>query len=61
MPFRGGSDYLIFLRSTEAKYKLDEYSDELIPKDAKELIKKMIVVDHTERLTIDRVLSDDYF
>ena len=31
LPFRGGSDYLIFINSTEAKYKLDEYSDYLIP------------------------------
>jgi 3-phosphoinositide dependent protein kinase-1 len=39
VPFRGGSDYLIFRRSTEARY-----SDSLacIPEEAKELIKQCL-------------------
>jgi len=37
-PFRGDSDYLIFRRSTEARYKLHDYPDEIIPKEAKQLI-----------------------
>ncbi len=61
LPFRGGSDYLIFTKSTEANYKLDEYSDYLIPAEAKDLIKKMIIVDHELRLTIDQVLAHPFF
>ena len=61
LPFRGGSDYLIFLNSTEAKYKLDEYSDNLIPLEAKELLKKLIVVEKDKRLSIKELIEDKYF
>ena len=61
LPFRGGSDYLIFTKSTEANYKLNDYSEYLIPKEAKEIIQKMIVVDHESRITIDKVLDDPFF
>jgi hypothetical protein len=49
----GGSDYLIFLQSTEAKYKLFEFSDYLIPKDAKDLINRMIKIEYSERPSIE--------
>ena len=47
LPFRGNSDYLIFVKSTVSKYKLREFSNTLIPEQAKNLIEKMLIVDHT--------------
>ena len=58
MPFRGGSDYLIFRRSTEARYNTDVTN--LSPAAAL-LISKCIQVDTELRPTIDEVLADPYF
>ncbi len=52
---------MIFLNSTEANYRLDAYSEALIPEAAKKLIKKILVVDLNQRLTIDQVLEDSLF
>eukprot|EP00347_Sterkiella_histriomuscorum_P004813 403358994 len=61
LPFRGKSDYLIFIQSTIAKYRLEEYPDILIPQYAKELIQKMIQVDKEQRFSISQVLEDKFF
>jgi serine/threonine protein kinase len=56
-PFMGKSDYLIFLKSTEAKY--------LIPKDiisplAEDLITKLMVVDPEKRITMEQMYEHDF-
>ncbi len=60
VPFEGASDYLIFIKSVEANYSLDEIPDEILPADAKALISQILVVDPTKRLTIEEVLASDY-
>mmetsp|Transcript_13257 Transcript_13257/g.9352 ORF Transcript_13257/g.9352 Transcript_13257/m.9352 type:complete len:133 (-) Transcript_13257:559-957(-) len=51
-PFRGDSDYLIFRRSTESRYKLSEYSNSIIPQEAKDLISLMLKPDAKDRPSI---------
>jgi len=42
-PFRGGSDYLIFQLSEEAKFmRLEELSEHIMPVEAKKLIRQMV-------------------
>lgn len=60
LPFRGGSDYLIFRRSTESRFKVD-YPPELLTEKAKNLITKCLQVDPTKRPTIEEILADPYF
>jgi len=54
-PFRGGSDYLIFKRSTERDFNRDmsTYPLSVLPKDARDLIDMMLQIDHEKRPTID--------
>ncbi|CDW71361.1 agc pdk1 protein kinase [Stylonychia lemnae] len=61
LPFRGKSDYLIFVQSTVAKYRLEEYPDILIPQEAKDLIQKLLIVDHKLRPSIENLLQSPYF
>ena len=61
LPFKGGSDYLIFTQSTEGIYKLAEYSSLLIPEDAKSLIKELLQVDHEKRPSIKDILTRPFF
>ena len=61
-PFRGGSDYLIFKLSGEAEIlRLDKFSTSVLPQEAKDLMKLMVVVDQEKRLTIEDVLKNPYF
>ena len=62
-PFRGASDYLIFQLSLEARFSpsLDVISEDILPDDAKDLLKKIMKVDPKERLTIEEVLKHEYF
>ena len=57
LPFRGGSDYLIFRRSTEARYN-DHLS--CIPDEAFELIKSCLRLSPSDRPTIEKLLSHPY-
>jgi serine/threonine protein kinase len=50
LPFRGDSDYLVFRRSTESRYKKDL---SMIPKDAQELIASCLQVDPDLRPSVD--------
>jgi serine/threonine protein kinase len=63
LPFRGGSDYLVFKRSVECDFNipLSAYADSLLPADAKALILNMIQLDPTKRPTIDDILTDPFF
>ena len=56
-PFLGKSDYLIFIKSTEAKYK---FPDDIVPPLAQDLISKLIVVDPSQRLTIEQIFDHPY-
>ncbi len=56
-PFLGKSEYLIFIRSTEAKYFFPE---NVIDKSAQDLISKLIVIDPSQRLTLDEVLNHEF-
>jgi 3-phosphoinositide dependent protein kinase-1 len=49
VPFRGASDYLVFRRSTEARFNLDVCK---IPHEAKSLISGCLKVDPAQRLTV---------
>ena len=56
-PFLGKSEYLIFIKSTEAKYFFPE---NIIEKSAQDLISKLIVIDPSKRLTLDEVLKHEF-
>ena len=58
MPFRGGSDYLIFRRSTEARFRTDLPN---ISSEAVALITRCLSVDPTARPSIEEILDDAYF
>lgn len=58
LPFRGASDYLIFRRSTESRYR-DDLA--VLPKLARDLIAKCLQIDPTKRPSIDELLADPYF
>lgn len=58
--FRGGSEYLIFLKSTEANYQYLE-SEQIIPQKARDLIDKMIKVNPEDRISLEDVLNDPLF
>ncbi|CAI2366593.1 unnamed protein product [Moneuplotes crassus] len=57
--FRGGSEYLIFLKSTEAEYEYP--SSSVIPSKARLLISEMIQIDPSARIPLDSLLSSSYF
>ena len=62
LPFRGGSDYLVFRRSTEVRYKIDEEPiKSVIPEEAKDIIKQLLVLDPENRPSIEEVLESEYF
>lgn len=56
-PFLGKSDYLIFIKSTEAKYS---YPDDIVSPEAVDLISKLLVIDPAKRLTIQEVYSHPF-
>ena len=56
-PFNGESEYLIFEKSTEAKYIFPEG---VVNDLAKDLIEEIIVVDPEKRPTIDEILNHPY-
>ena len=56
-PFLGKSEYLVFIRSTEAKFFFPE---NIIEKSAQDLISKLIVIDPRKRLTLDEVMKHDF-
>jgi serine/threonine protein kinase len=56
-PFLGKSEYLIFLKSTEAKF---EFPEDIVDPDAKDLIAKMIVVDPEKRPTMEEVYNHPF-
>jgi serine/threonine protein kinase len=58
LPFRGASDYLIFRRSTESRYRADLA---VIPQLARDLIAKCLQHDPLLRPSIDDLLNDPYF
>ena len=58
--FRGGSEYLIFLKSTEADFQYPD-SELIIPHKARSLIEKLIKIKPEERMTMEELLKYDYF
>ena len=61
-PFRGGSDYLIFKLSGNAEIlRIDKLSTSVLPQAAKDLMKRMVVVEQDKRISIEEVLQDPYF
>jgi len=56
-PYLGKSDYLVFLESTEAKYKIPEG---VIDKDAVDLIKKLMLVNPLERITLNDIKNHEF-
>ena len=55
-PFLGGSEYLIFQKSIEAKYIFPEG----IVDSARDLIEKTLKLNSEERLTIDEILQHEF-
>lgn len=41
--------------------KFEDFPEFLLPSDAKTLIKQMVVVEPTERITIEQVLDSPFF
>jgi serine/threonine protein kinase len=61
-PFRGASDYLIFKLSLEVDFlKFEEYLECILPQEAKTLIKSIMRLEQSDRLSIDQVLQSPYF
>ena len=58
--FRGGSEYLVFLKSSEAKYQY-VCSEQIIPQKAKDLIDRILKLDPKERISLDEILNDELF
>ena len=59
-PFRGASDYLVFKLSSEADFlELEGYPEEVMPKEAKEMIKKMVKKE--DRICIEEVIQSSFF
>lgn len=56
-PFLGKSEYLIFIKSTEAKYI---FPNDIIDPLAEDLIKKLIIKDPKERLSIEEILDHEF-
>jgi serine/threonine protein kinase len=56
-PFLGKSDYLIFIKSTEANFTFPEG---IVPPLAQDLISKLIVVDSNQRLSLEEVYNHPY-
>jgi serine/threonine protein kinase len=56
-PFLGKSEYLIFLKSTEAKY---EFPEDIVHPDANDLIRRMLVVEPEKRPTMDEVYKHPF-
>ena len=57
-PFRGGSDYLIFRRSTELRF---DRKVPLLCQKSLNLIERCLKLDPKERPSIEEVLEDPYF
>lgn len=57
LPFRGGSDYLIFRRSTEARFRTDLPN---ISNEAAALITRCLSVNPDARPSIEEILQDPY-
>jgi serine/threonine protein kinase len=58
--FRGGSEYLIFLKSTEADYQYPA-SLQIIPQEARDLIDQIIKINPEERISLNDLLKHSYF
>lgn len=56
-PFLGKSEYLIFIKSTEAKYI---FPRNIIDPSAEDLIKKILLVDPKKRPTVEEILEHDF-
>ena len=62
-PFRGGSDYLVFKRSTECDFNipLDHYPASVLPPAAASLITRLLVLDPSKRPSLPEILADPFF
>ena len=58
--FRGGSEYLIFLKSSVANYQYVK-SEQVIPQKARNLIDKIIKLDSKDRISLEEILNDELF
>jgi serine/threonine protein kinase len=56
-PFMGKSDYLIFLKSTEARYLTPK---NIISSTAEDLISQLIVVDPEKRIAMDQIYEHEF-
>ena len=59
LPFRGGSDYLIFRMSTEARFKTEGVHG--LSPEATSLITRCLQVEPEARPTIEELLQDPFF
>lgn len=56
-PFKGESTYKLYKRIKEGKYDTSDPIWEVISREAKELINKMLTVEPSDRITINGVLD----
>ena len=62
-PFRGGSDYLVFKRSTGCDFNipLDHYPASVLPPAAATLITRLLALDPNKRPTLPELVADPFF
>ena len=62
-PFRGGSDYLVFKRSTECDFNipLDHYPPSVLPPPVASLITRLLALDPSKRPSLPELLADPFF
>ena len=62
-PFRGGSDYLVFKRSTDCDLNipLDHYPTSVLPPAAASLITRLLALDPSKRPSLPELLADPLF
>jgi len=56
-PYLGKTDYLVFIESTEAKYKFPE---SIVNKLAEDLIKRLMLVNPNDRLTLNEIRNHEF-
>lgn len=55
-PFNGKSEYLIFLKSTKCEFNIPD-NEYIIHPDAADLIKRLVLVEPSQRLSIEEILE----
>jgi calcium-dependent protein kinase len=61
LPFQGGTKQQIFNKILKGKYHFNHPEFELVSQEAKDLIKKLLIVDPEQRISGEEALRDVWF